>query len=71
MADLVVPRKHGQRWSMTDDERLRDALARHDPIKDIAALLERRQDAVRGRAWALGLTLGSSLRRWRRGRVRR
>jgi hypothetical protein len=69
--EMRFPKNHGRRWTLEDDEELRVALDKREPVKDIAMRLGRRQDAVRGRAWALGLTIGAGLRRWRGARPRR
>jgi hypothetical protein len=56
----------GRRWTEDDDAGLRRLIAAREPPARIAKALKRTQDAVRGRAAELRLTLPSPLRPWRR-----
>lgn len=56
----------GRRWTEDDDARLRRLIAAREPPARIAQALKRTQDAIRGRAAELRLTLPSPLRPWRR-----
>jgi hypothetical protein len=56
----------GRRWSDDDDAQLRRLIAGREPPARIARILQRTQDAIRGRAAQLRLTLPSPLRPWRR-----
>lgn len=57
---------HGRRWSEDDDAELRRLIAAREPAVRIAHALRRTQDAIRGRAAELHLTLPSPLRPWKR-----
>ena len=56
----------GRRWSDEDDAELRRLIAAREPPARIARALNRTQDAIRGRAAELRLTLPSALRPWKR-----
>lgn len=56
----------GRRWSDEDDAELRRLIAAREPPARIARALHRTQDAIRGRAAELHLTLPSPLRPWKR-----
>lgn len=56
----------GRPWSEEDDALLRRLIDGREPPARIAHTMQRTQDAIRGRAAQLHLTLPSPLRPWRR-----
>lgn len=56
----------GRPWSEEDDAALRRLIDGREPPARIARALQRTQDAIRGRAAQLHLTLPSPLRPWKR-----
>ncbi len=56
----------GRRWSDEDDAALCRLIVAREPPARIARALHRTQDAIRGRAAELHLTLPSPLRPWKR-----
>jgi hypothetical protein len=63
---MAQPRNQGTRWGTDDDAELARLIAARKAVVEIARRLGRTQDAVRGRAWQLRLTLPSTLRPWRK-----
>ena len=61
----MTPRNKGAPWDEEQDLELRRRLTRNETVAQIARAMQRTQDGIRGRAWELRLTLGSSLRPWR------
>lgn len=49
-------------WSADQDQRLRELAAENRPAEDIARLLERTREGVRGRAQILGVRIATSRR---------
>lgn len=62
---LAVGPGRGRRWSDDDAAELRRLIVAREPAVRIARTLRRTQDAIRGRAAELRLTLPSPLRPWR------
>ncbi len=58
---------HGKPWTAEADTELRDRVAAKQTIGQIARAMDRTQDAIRGRAATLRITLRSSLQPWRDG----
>lgn len=53
-------------WTKVDDAQLVRLIAAREPPASIARQMQRTQDAIRGRAGQLGLTVPSPIRPWRR-----
>jgi hypothetical protein len=64
--DTPARPRSGRIWSEEDDARLRQLIEARETTARIAQALERTQDAIRGRAAQLGITVPSSIRPWRR-----
>jgi hypothetical protein len=61
----MPPVNKGRPWDEEQDAELRQRLGRNETVGEIARAMQRTQDAIRGRAWELRLTLNSALRPWR------
>ncbi|MDQ2763953.1 MAG: hypothetical protein M3Y22_10865 [Pseudomonadota bacterium] len=62
---MTIPANRGRAWTPDDDDDLRRRIDARQTASVIAKAIGRTQDAIRGRAAVLGLTLPSPTRPWR------